>query len=155
VRRGQLGREGILQSVDAPCVRIGKEPRTAEAATAVDKRTSTCARMDLQRQTQASIRAAGFFRYENGRHEHRASEQHTQERTYIPDEGEWACRAIVLVLLVGLRFLSDRFRRIRKSPGGGSCACFWVLGKKSKQNRGDDATSQPSPCGLRRCPPEG
>jgi hypothetical protein len=64
VRRGQQGRKGILQSVDTPCVKIGKEPRTAEAETAVEMRTSTCARKYLQRQTQASIRAAGFFRYE-------------------------------------------------------------------------------------------
>jgi hypothetical protein len=66
MRRGQQGREGILQSVDALCVRIGKEPRTAEATAAVDKQTSTCARKNLQRQTQASIKAAGFFRKRTG-----------------------------------------------------------------------------------------
>jgi hypothetical protein len=78
MRCGQQRREEILHSVDAPCVRVGKESRTAKAATAVDKRTSTCARKNsLQRHTQASRKAAGFFRHKNGRHEHRALEQHT------------------------------------------------------------------------------
>jgi hypothetical protein len=117
VRRCQQGREGILQSVDAPCVRIGKEPRTAEAATAVDMRTSTCARKNLQRQTQASIKAAGFFRYENGRHEI-GLRNSIRKKGRTLGEGEGRCQAIVLVLLVGLRCLSGRSRRIRKNPGG-------------------------------------
>ena len=65
MRCGQQRREEILHSVEAPCVRVGKEPRTAKAATSVDKRTSTCARKNLQRQTRASRKAAGFFRYKN------------------------------------------------------------------------------------------
>ena len=31
--------------------------------------------------------AAGFFRYKNERHEHRALEQHTQERAYAVSDG--------------------------------------------------------------------
>jgi hypothetical protein len=46
-------------------VRVGKEFRTAKAAAAVDKQSSICARKTLQRQTQASRKAAGFFRYKN------------------------------------------------------------------------------------------
>lgn len=80
MRRGQQEREGILQSVDAPRLRIGKEPWTAEAAAAVDMRTSTCARKQSERQAQTLVKAAGYFRYESGRHEHRTSEQYTQER---------------------------------------------------------------------------
>ena len=87
MRRGQQQREGIPQSVDAPCVRIGKEPQTAEAATAVDKQTSTCARKNLQRQTRASRKAAGFFRYEIGRHELSALKQHIEKgRTHQTKE---------------------------------------------------------------------
>ena len=153
MRRGQQGREGILRSVDAPCVRIGKEPRTAEAATAVDKRISICSRKNLQRLTQASIKAAGFFQYENERHEKRAPEQHTQGRTYTPGQGEWRCQAIVLVLSVGLRCLSGRSRRIRKSPGGDSCRSFRVRALKSTRNRGDVWASLQSPCGLHRSLP--
>src|SRR5918998_5132187 len=68
-------------------------------------------------------------------------------------EGEWECQAVVLGLLVGLRCLSGRSRRFRKSPGGVSCRSFRVLALKSTRNRGDVWASLQSPCGLHRSLP--